>query len=105
MKTMKQLQEEILQNKREHGFNTTNVMQEICYLQSEVSEVFDAYIKDKSKEQIDSELADTAIFLLGLSEILDCDLYQAIIKKMEINKNRKYSFTAAGNPCSKIEPK
>ena len=36
------------------------------------------------------ELADVAIYLLGLSEMLGKDLEDEIKHKMEINKNREY---------------
>jgi NTP pyrophosphatase (non-canonical NTP hydrolase) len=35
-------------------------------------------------------LADVAIFLLGISEMVGSDLGEDILKKMEINKRRKY---------------
>ena len=36
------------------------------------------------------ELADVAIFLLGISEMLGNDLGEDIVKKMAINAKRKY---------------
>lgn len=36
------------------------------------------------------ELADVAIFLLGIAEMLDKDLGVEITKKMKVNKNRIY---------------
>ena len=36
------------------------------------------------------ELADVAIFTLGLAEMLDIDLESAILKKMAINEKRVY---------------
>lgn len=96
MKTLKQLQEEILENKHRHGFNTTDIPKEFCYLYGEVAEAYDAYYKQK--DSLPEELADAAIFLLGISEILGVDLYEEIVKKMEINSHRKYKFTSDGNP-------
>lgn len=96
MKTLKQLQEEILENKRRHGFNTTDIPKEFCYLYGEVAEAYDAYYKQK--DSLPEELADAAIFLLGISEILGVDLYEEIVKKMEVNSHRKYEFTSDGNP-------
>lgn len=54
------LQKQILQNKKDKGFNTTNIAE---------------------------ELADVAIFLLRISEILDINLEKEIINKMQKNKN------------------
>ena len=47
------------------------------------------------------ELADVAIFLLGISEILGVDLYEEIIKKMNINANREYTLNSKGNPIKR----
>lgn len=44
----------------------------------------------KEKDDLGSELADIAIYLLGLSEILGIDLETEIINKMEINRKRIY---------------
>ena len=51
---------------------------------------FDAWNKQKGKEEISMELADVAIFTLGLAEMLDIDLESAILKKMAINEKRVY---------------
>ena len=85
---LKKLQQEIYQNKVNHGFNITDVNKEFCFLYGEVGEAYDAYLK--KKDDLGSELADIAIYLLGLSEILGIDLESEIINKMEINKKRVY---------------
>ena len=85
---LNQKQKEIIENKVKHGWNTQNVHEEFCYLYGEVAEAFDAW--NKKKEDLGSELADVAILLLGISEILGFSLEDEIVKKMEINKNRKY---------------
>ena len=81
-------QKEIIQNKINHGWEIGNINQEFCLLYGEVAEAFDAYLKHK--DDLGSELADVAIYLLGLSEMLGLSLEEEINKKMEINKNRKY---------------
>ena len=78
---LKQLQKEIYQNKLNKGFNTTNVNLEFNYLYGEVAEAFDAY--RKKKDDLGEELADVAIYLLGLSEILNIDLEEEIKKKVK----------------------
>lgn len=93
---LKSIQEQILENKRNHGFNTTNIEQEFCYLYGEVGEAYDAYYKEKPT--LPEELADTAIFLLGIAEILGIDLYEEIEKKVKINSERKYQFNELGKP-------
>ena len=85
---LKKLQKEIYQNKVDKGFNTTDVNKEFCLLYGEVGEAYDAY--RKGKDDLGEELADIAIYLLGLSEILVKDLEEEIKNKVQINKNRKY---------------
>ena len=85
---LKKLQKEIYQNKLDKGFNTTGVNKEFCLLYGEVGEAYDAY--RKGKDDLGEELADIAIYLLGLSEILGKDLEEEIKNKVQINKNRKY---------------
>jgi pyrophosphatase len=85
---LKEMQKEILQNKINKGFNITDINKEFCLLYGEVSEAYDAY--RKNKDDLGEELADIAIYLLGISEILGKDLEEEIINKIEINKNRKY---------------
>ena len=85
---LKKLQKEIYQNKLDKGFNTTDVNKEFCLLYGEVGEAYDAY--RKGKDDLGEELADIAIYLLGLSEILGKDLEEEIKNKVQINTNRKY---------------
>lgn len=85
---LKQKQQEVFQNKINKGFNTTDVNKEFCYLYGEVAEAFDAY--RKKKEDLKEELADIAIFTLGISEMLGIDLEQAITDKIEKNNKRVY---------------
>lgn len=62
---LKEIQKEVYQNKVNKGFNITNVDKEFCLLYGEVVEAFEAYRKKKS--DLGEELADVAIYLLGLS--------------------------------------
>lgn len=98
---LQEMQKKVYQNKINHGFNVTDVPQEFCYLYGEVSEAYDAYLK--KKDDLDLELADVAIYLLGLSEILGVDLKEAIEKKMKINEKRTY--VKDGKSFKKIEGK
>jgi len=82
------LQRRVLDNKKRRGFNTTNIHEEFCYLYGEVAEAFDAY--KKGKDDLGDELADTAIFLMGIAEILGFSLQEEIEKKVEINEKRKF---------------
>jgi NTP pyrophosphatase (non-canonical NTP hydrolase) len=83
-----QIQKQILQNKINKWFNTTDISKEFALTYWELAEAFDAY--NKKLPNIGEELADVAIYLLWLSEILWIDLESEIIKKIEKNKNRVY---------------
>lgn len=85
---MKKIQKEIWLNKINKGFNTTDVNKEFCLLYGEVGEVYEAY--RKKKDDLGEELADIAIYLMGLSEMLGFDLEDEIEKKIIKNKNRVY---------------
>ena len=85
---LKKLQKEIYQNKVDKGFNITDVNKEFCLLYGEVAEAYETY--RKKKEDLGEELADVAIYLLGLAEILGKDLETEILNKVEKNRNRVY---------------
>ncbi len=82
------IQKRIVENKVEKGFNIDNIEKEFCFLIGEVSEAFEAF--NKNDESLGSELADVAIYLLGISELLGIDLESEITKKMKVNESRKY---------------
>ena len=83
-----EMQKLVYQNKRDKGFNTSDMNKEFCLLYGEVAEAYDSWRKKKAN--IGEELADVAIYLMGLSEILEIDLEDEIQKKMIINSERKY---------------
>ncbi len=85
---LKKMQEEVMRNKIEKGFNTTDVALEFCRAHEELSEAFSKY--NKNEEGVAEEFADVAIFLLGMCEILGYDLEKELILKIEKNKNRQY---------------
>ncbi|MEK7564478.1 MAG: MazG-like family protein [Patescibacteria group bacterium] len=85
---LKELQKEVMRNKVEKGFNTTDVVREFCRAYEELSEAFSKY--DKGQDGVAEELADVAIYLLGMCEILGFDLEKEIVSKVAKNKNRKY---------------
>lgn len=85
---LKSLQKEIYENKVAKGFNTTDIPTEFCFLHEELSEAYRAY-RHKLPD-LGEELADVAIYLLGLSQILGIDLGQEILNKHEKNKKRVY---------------
>ena len=90
MVDLKKLQKEIYQNKVDKGFNVTDVNKEFCLTYGEVAEAYEAW--RKKKEDLGEELADVAIYLLGLSEILGIDLEDEIQKKVYKNSKREYKI-------------
>lgn len=88
MADWKELQRQAYQNKVDHSFNVTNVEMEFCLLYGEVAEAYDAF--SKGKADLGEELADVAIYLLGLAEILQVDLGAQVERKMAINRRRRY---------------
>ena len=85
---LKKIQKDIWQNKLNKGFNTTDVNKEFCLLYGEVSEAYDAW--KKKKDDLNEELADIAIYLMGLSVMLGFDLADEIEKKVSKNEKRVY---------------
>jgi len=85
-----EIQKQVFKNKINKGFDVTNVEREFCLLYGELGEAFEAYLK--KKEGLGGELADVAIYLFGLSEMLGFDLQQEIERKMEINERREYEI-------------
>lgn len=85
---LKEVQKEIWQNKINKGFNTTDVNKEFCLLYGEVSEAYEAW--RKKKDDLNEELADVAIYLMGLSEMLGFDLETEIERKVLKNEKRIY---------------
>ena len=83
-----EVQKQIWDNKLRKGFNATDVCKEFCFLNGEVAEAFEAYYK--KKDDLGSELADVAIYLLGLSQMLGFSLEEEINNKLKINENRHY---------------
>ena len=90
MVDLNELQKKIYQNKVNKHFNLTNIHQEVCYIFGEVAEAYDAWYKKMGTEAISLELADIAIYVLGLAEMLGISLEDSILKKMAINEKRVY---------------
>ena len=85
---LKKIQKDVWKNKLNKGFNTTDVNKEFCLLYGEVAEAYDAW--KKKKDDLNEELADVAIYLIGLSEMLGYDLADEIEKKVFKNEKRVY---------------
>ena len=85
---LKNLQKEIYQNKLNKGFNVTDINKEFCFTYGELAEAYEAW--RKKKDDLGEELADVAIYLLGMSEILGINLEEEIKKKVYKNERREY---------------
>ena len=99
MVDLKKLQKEIYQNKVDKGFNVTDVNKEFCLTYGEVAEAYEAW--RKKKDDLGEELADVAIYLLGLSEILGIDLEDEIQRKVYKNSKREYKVIDGVNTRTK----
>lgn len=88
MESTREVQKRIYQNKVNHGFNVTDVNLEFCLMMGEVGEAHKAW-REKDAG-LGSELADVAIYLLGIAEINGIDLGEEIERKMQINARRVY---------------
>ncbi len=88
MVDLKELQKEVVKNKIEKGFNMTNIALEFCRAHEELSEAFSKY--NKNQDGVAEEFADVAIFILGMCEQLGYDLEKELVRKIEVNKHRKY---------------
>lgn len=87
---LKQLQKDIYKNKLNKGFNVTDINKEFCLTYGEMAEAYEAWRKKQT--DVGEEIADVAIYLLGLSEILNVDLENEILKKVNKNKHRQYKI-------------
>lgn len=88
MVDLRELQKEVMRNKLEKGFNTTDVALEFCRAHEELSEAFSKH--NKNQPGVAEEFADVMIFILGMCEKFGFDLEKELVRKIEINKHRKY---------------
>ena len=89
-----EIQKRIYKNKVAKGFNTTDIPKEFCLLYGEVAEAFDAWRKCKS--DFGEELADIAIYLLGIAEICKIDIGDEILNKLNKIEKREYKVLENG---------
>lgn len=82
------------ENKTSKGFNITDIPLEFCLLQGEIAEAFDAW--RKGRDSVGEELADVAIYLLGLAEMIGFDLQDEIEAKVTKNSARSYRRLSNG---------
>jgi NTP pyrophosphatase (non-canonical NTP hydrolase) len=75
-------------NKIAQEFNTTDVPLEFCLVYGELAEAFDAW--RRGRPDLGEELADIAIYVLGLAEMTGVDLQDEVEAKMARNGDRAY---------------
>ena len=59
---------------------------------NEVLEYFQWHADLKDKDELGSELADVALYLLQLASVSGVDLEKAILRKLEINASRQWEL-------------
>jgi NTP pyrophosphatase (non-canonical NTP hydrolase) len=57
---------------------------------TEILEHFQWHEEIRDKKELESELADVALYLLEMASITEIDPEQAMLKKLEINKTREW---------------
>jgi NTP pyrophosphatase (non-canonical NTP hydrolase) len=57
---------------------------------AEILEHFQFREESKDKEELASELADVTLYLLQLASVSGIDLEDAVLRRIEINKTRKW---------------
>lgn len=77
----------VAENKLAKNFNR-DVPTEVCLLQGELAEFFDAWRRDRP--DVGEELADVVLYALGLAGILGIDLQTEVENKIEKNGRRRY---------------
>jgi NTP pyrophosphatase (non-canonical NTP hydrolase) len=81
-------QELAWENKVGKGFNTTDIPLEFCLLQGKIAEAFEAW--RQGRDDLGGELADVAIYLLGLAEMAGVNLQGEVEAKLAKNAARVY---------------
>lgn len=96
---LKELQELVMKQAEEKGFGTRpediNVGEKIALIHSEISEAYEAYRHQNIDDRhgLKEELGDTVQRILHLCGIMNIDLEEAILKKINVvNKDRKWDW-------------
>ncbi|MBG0568081.1 MazG-like family protein [Actinoplanes aureus] len=100
--TVRDIQASAWANKLGKSFNTTDVALEFGLLYGEVAEAFTAW-RSQQPAALADELADIAIYLVGLAEMTGVDLQTAIAAKLAVNAGRIYRFNPVAGILVKAE--
>jgi NTP pyrophosphatase (non-canonical NTP hydrolase) len=96
--TLKQLSALIMAQAKEKGFGTTpeeiNVAEKIALIQTEISEAFEAYRHKNmhGKDGFTEEMGDAIQRILHLCGVLNLNVEEAILEKLDYNKERKWDW-------------
>jgi NTP pyrophosphatase (non-canonical NTP hydrolase) len=97
--SLQKLQNQILENKVNRGFNTTDLGKEIILMTEELGELARAYKNSNKKfvKEIDNRdkiidaIGDLMVYCLGLCEMLGVDSEKVVSKIIENNKKRTHT--------------
>lgn len=96
--SLKQLQEYIWSMNKERGFDLKDPGKKLIMLIEEVGELAKAirkvsglkFTNNTEQKDLEEELADVQIVLLGLSSLLGIDMFDAVMKKEDKNRKRTW---------------
>ena len=83
-----ELQNRIYRNKINKGFNVTDINVEFLNIIKEVAEAIEAH--EQNLDNLNEELADIIIFVLGIAAILKIDIESELKQKVDIIEQRRY---------------
>ena len=97
--SLQKLQAYVWQMNIERKFNTKDASKKLLMLIEEVGELAKAIRKTVGMKftnttkttELEEELADVQIVLLGLASLLDIDMFDAVIEKERKNRKRTWS--------------
>ena len=96
--TLDELTALVMQQAKEKGFGTTpeeiNVGEKVALIQTEISEAYEAYRHKNihGRNGFKEEMGDAIQRILHLCGVLNIDIGEAILEKLDYNKARKWEW-------------